>query len=285
MAEINCEDHILNEKNKFITPKIIKKLLKKYGVNYDIKNFDLFKRAFTHKSYIKHTTFSEKTEMLLSNVEPIDPEKKNSTIPLQEKSYENIEFLGDSTIHHALTQYIYKKYDNCKDEGFMTQLRTKIEKGVAQSVMSRKLKLHRYALISRNIEINGGRKKNDNIAEDIFEAFIGALDEDSSYDEVVKPFIFNLIDREIDLENLVNTNDNYKDIIMRYFHMMGWGNPKYSNIKTIDPESPKRKFIMVVIDHNDDIIGQGIGSSKKAGEQEAALDAIIKMGINEEDIK
>ena len=64
--------------------------------------------------------------------------------------------------------------------------------------------------ISRLIEINGGRDNNVSILEDSFEAFICALFEEAGFD-ICKTFVTNIIEREIDIPTLLQSNLNYKE--------------------------------------------------------------------------
>lgn len=267
---------ILNEKNKPLTKMAIDNILAKYDTKHKVKRFELFQRAMIHVSYLNKTSLTDKTAKLLKDIPPI----RNSTdaIPLQETSYETLEFLGDAVIHLILASYLYNRYSNDKDEGFMTKLRTKIESGGTLSKLSRKLGLHEYAIFARNIELAGGRMNNVNIMEDIFEAFMGALFMDSSF-EVCNIFFVNIIDRELDIAQLIKTEDNYKEMLMQYFHKIGLkGTPVYSTLETYEDE-PKKKYKMCVKDPDGKIVGTGIGMSKKLGAQNAAKMALTQFGV------
>jgi len=185
--ELNDMDlslYILNESNKYITKEYIEKMLQKYGVTHCVSDLSVFQRALTHTSYLKKDERTDKTlKLFLANKD--NSEKKDTrdlqpiqnpdqAIPLQELSYERLEFLGDSVIHLVLADYLYQRYDN-QYEGFMTKLRTKLENGQSLANLTKAIGLHQYILISRNIEQMGGRLQNVHILEDAFESFIGAL--------------------------------------------------------------------------------------------------------------
>jgi dsRNA-specific ribonuclease len=264
---------ILNEKNKPLTKSIVDNILAKYGVVHKVKKFELYQRAMIHDSYLNISTLTDKTAKLLKDIPPIrDP---SDALPLQDRSYETLEYLGDAVIHLILASYLYNRYSTDKDEGFMTKLRTKIESGGTLSRLSRKLGLHEYAIFARNIELAGGRVNNVNIMEDVFEAFMGALFLDASY-EVCNTFFVNIIDRELDIAQLIKTDDNYKEMLMQYFHAQGLkGTPVYSTLETYDDE-PRRQYKMCVKDPDGKIVGTGYGLSKKIGEQNAAKMALIQ---------
>jgi len=268
------EEYILNEKNKFVTKKFIEDTLKNYNINHTVKNLDNFRIAFIHVSYLKEQQLTDKFIKLLKEIEPIQNKKK--AIPLQENSYEVLEFLGDAVIHAVIAEYLFRRYPD-KDQGFLTKLRTKIEKGETLNKFSRKLKFDEYAIISRNIEISGGRENNINIMEDIFEAFIGALKLETDF-ETCQKFIINFIDSEIDFAELINNEDNYKELLMQYYHKNGYKTtPTYLLINTID-EKPRKLFEMIAKSPEGKEIGRGISTSKVQAAQNAAKEALQKFG-------
>jgi dsRNA-specific ribonuclease len=271
------EQHVLNEKNKYIDSSFIKNVLEEYGLKHKVKNLDNFQLAMIHKSYLKSIQINEKNIKLMKDVPPIDTKLKKNTIPLQENSYESLEFLGDAVIHLILAHYLYTRFQN-KDPGFLTVLRTKIEKGETLNILSRKISLHEYAIFARNIELAGGRINNVNIMEDIFEAFMGALSLETSF-ENCKLFLINLIDTTIDFADMINTEDNYKEMLMQYYHKLGFKTtPSYNLLETID-EKPKKKFTMGAYDPDKKLIGTGTALSKVAAAQIAAKNALIKFNV------
>jgi dsRNA-specific ribonuclease len=276
------DKYILNEKNKHITVTFIEDTLKKYNINHKVKNINNFQLAFIHVSYLKNQQLTEKFIKLLKEIKPIDDNFIKKTIQLQENSYEVLEYLGDAVIHAVIAEYLFRRYPD-KDQGFLTTLRTRLEKGETLNKFSRKLGFDKYAIISRNIELAGGRNNNINIMEDIFEAFIGALKLETNF-ETCQKFIVNLIDSEVDFAELISKNDNYKQILMEYYHGIGFRTtPTYHLIKTIE-DKPKRFEMLVKSPDNKDI-GTGISTSKTNAAQLAAKEALIKLGkINNVDI-
>lgn len=271
----NVHLYILNEKNKLITKEFITNVINKYGISYKITDINYFQRAMIHKSYLYKDICTEKTIKNLKDVEKInDPAM---AIPLQDFSYERLEFLGDSVLHLIIAEYLFARYPN-QDEGFMTKLRTKIENGETLATLSKKIEINEYVIIARNIEQMGGRYNNTTILEDIFESFLGALYLETNYD-ICKKFIINIIEKEIDICNMIYYETNYKDMLMQHCHTLKMKDPVYHHIDTIENNNTK-KFVMVVKKkENDEILGKGIGTSKKKAEKCAAKDALKKFGV------
>jgi len=271
------EQHVLNEKNKYIDVNFITNTLENYGLKHKVKNLNNFQLAMIHKSYLKSIQLNEKTIKLMKDVPPLDNKFKKTTLPLQENSYESLEFLGDAVIHLILAHYLYARFEN-KDPGFLTVLRTKIEKGETLNKLSRKIGLHEYAIFARNIELAGGRVNNVNIMEDIFEAFMGALSLETSF-ENCKLFLINLIDTTIDFADMINTEDNYKEMLMQFYHKKGFKTTPTYNLLEIIEEKPKKKFVMGAYDPDKKLIGTGTAVSKVNAAQLAAKFALIKFNL------
>lgn len=282
--------YVLNENNKEINEKIVEKILKKYGVKHKVKDIKTFKTAMVHSSYVERDLTSDRIVKMISekDLTPIEDKNIKKALPLQEESYERLEFLGDSVIHMIIAEYLYERYPD-EYEGFMTRLRTKIENGATLAQLSRIMGLHEYAIIARNIEQGGGRDKNIHVFEDILEAFVGALFLDTERDyKICKTFVVNLVEKEVDISQLLFVETNHKDTLLQYFHKQKWPNPDYGLDELIDLADGKRLFRMYVkgyIKHDKkselvwDIIGIGTGASKKKGEQEAAYSALVRLGV------
>jgi dsRNA-specific ribonuclease len=282
IKEDDLDLYILNENNIYITKEYIENILKKYKINHKVKNLNNFQIAFTHPSYIIRDLKNDRIVKIIKekNIQPIS--NRNKAIPMQQHSYQRLEFLGDSIIHTILAEYLFKRYDD-KDEGFMTRLRTKIENGEILSKLAKKLEFNKYALIARNIEQINGRDKNDSIFEDCFEAFIGALHLESNY-ELCKKFIVELIENEVDIAQILYKENNFKDLLLQYHHKMKWEDPEYGLEEIIGPDENGKKIFKMYVkgyktnNKNEYIwtkVSIGSGSSKKKGEQEAAHNALI----------
>lgn len=299
----NSDESVLNMNNKMITKKYIVDLLQKYGVGkYVVKNLETFKTATTHISYLKKELRNEnKIEKVVkmneqknmeSNINNNDLEVKRNTnikeqinktniiVELRDESYERLEFLGDSVIRLILSEYIYDRFP-LEREGFMTKLRTKIESGKMLAELSRIIGLIDYVLISQSIEKNG-RENNLEIMEDVLEAFMGALHLDGGY-SVCKTFFVKLIENYIDISEAINNENNYKNVLMIYYHKWGWTAPEYQAKK----KNSNNKFVIAVKGYivlSDGTkewanVAEGIGDTKKKAEQDAAKNALIKYSI------
>ena len=105
-----------NFSNKLVTKPDVIDILKKVNINdFTPNNIKLYQEAFVHSSY----NFLEDYK---------DFEKPENCLPLQEKSYETLEFLGDSLLGCMTAEYLFLRFEG-EDEGFMTKIKTRIVNG------------------------------------------------------------------------------------------------------------------------------------------------------------
>ena len=281
-----------NKKNRLITKRDIEVILKKNGINKSINNIDVYKTAFVHKSYVKNNIIKTAADRIdfekkhqkkqkESDIEYIyytkeELEEKN-LIDLQTESYERLEFYGDTEIQRIITGYIWRRFES-ENEGFMTRLRSKLVRTTMLSQFSRFLELYNYVLITDHCEKENFRS-NPKILEDIFEAFIGAISLDIGY-KAAETLVINIIQKRVNFTELIYTDDNYKDKLMRYYQKYYDGyTPKYIVIKT-EGELPDVIYTMGVLDIDGNIVGEGTDTSKKQASQIAAKEALKKYNEN-----
>jgi len=273
-----------NLNNILVTEEDIIKLLEVFNVKLEkINDIEKFREAFSHKSYYKKAIYP------LEILEAAKKELNNPSnlLELRENSYERMEFFGDRVLKLIVSMYLFYRYPK-ENEGFMTRLQTKIEDKTNLAIMSKKIGLGKYFIISKHIESMNGRQ-SDRIHEDIFEAFIGALFLSNGFEPCLL-LIVNLLETLIDYSGKLYCDNNYKDALLRHHHTQEWPHPKYDIIYFEGP-AHKRKYIVAVQKHNaletDDkknkYIGYGIGNSHKEGAQQSAKMALIINGILKED--
>ena len=183
------------------------------------------------------------------------------------QTYERLEYLGDAVFHMVITEYLYKRYDD-ENEGFLTKLRISIERGESMVELTKLLQLEAYVQLH---DINA----NDHILEDIFEAFIGAFYLNFGI-KYTRPFIISLIEQHKNLSELISNDDNYKDLLLRYFHQMKWGHPVYlDDVK----KSMDGKFSSKIADPFGKVLGQGISTTKNKAEQMASKKALETLEV------
>ena len=109
-----------NPLNKEIQESDIKNILKIYGININIHNIKLYKRAFIHRSYIKRPLNENKQNNIIIT------EKPDDCLQLFSKSNERLEFVGDGVLECITKFYLYKRFPK-ENEGFMTEKKIKFK--------------------------------------------------------------------------------------------------------------------------------------------------------------
>jgi dsRNA-specific ribonuclease len=231
--EKNVEEELpYNNQNKIISEEEIYKFLKEGDITHKITNVNLFRLAFVHKSYC-----TRKNENIINgNINcPTD------CLPLQEESYERLEYLGDSVLNTSTAYYLFERYPN-ENEGFLTQMRTKLVNGKMLSKLSIEIGLNKYLIISKQLERSDARNYKD-YTEDVFEAFIGAIRKDMGY-EIAQEWIINIFENYVDFTELVKQNQNYKDLLIKYCQQNLHYKPEFidtNQLNNINKEKEKEK--------------------------------------------
>lgn len=256
----------------------------------DIYKFDLknFQRAFTHISYTVHRNEKQGKNVIEREDDGVDP---SECVQIQQDSMERLEWLGDAIIQSVVGIYIWERFPG-QDEGFYTIFRSRLVKTEALANLSMFLEFGELMLISKHTEDFCNGRTNAKHLEDCFEAFIGALYEQTGkkfkYD-IVQKFIINSIETKIDIPMLIMFNDNYKDILMRYYQFNFEGKfPTYGDVSVEEisqgQDMSKRKiYTASVKDIYGNEIAFGSAKSKKEAQQLAAKEACKMFGLRVSD--
>ena len=257
-----------NPKNYLLTADDMKSLFKDHGIIQDYHDLNYYRMAFVHKSYC-----TRRNENFVNG----NIKCPQGCLALQECSNERLEFLGDSVLNLSVANYLYDRFPD-SEEGFLTKIRTKLVNGQMLAVLSEKIGLDRFVLISQQIEENGGRK-NQKILEDTFEALIGAifLDFGENGFSVANDFIINVIEENVDFSELIISNNNYKDILLKYFQHNFSTLPKFVEI-SVENKTKGKVYTTGVKNKEGILIATGVGSNKKQSENDAALNALKYFG-------
>ena len=211
-----------NPINKEISNNQIQSILTKYGINHKITNFELYRRAFIHRSYTKRP-FLENKNMGITIMD-----KPYNALPLSSKSNERLEFLGDGVLECITKYYLYRRFPKA-DEGFMTEKKIALVKNEHIGKLAYDMQLHNYYIISKHAE---EKKTRTNLKKlgCLFEAFLGALfldfnhitikDEDKWFEklfvtgpgfQICQIFIEKIFEEHVDWTRLLKTDDNFKN--------------------------------------------------------------------------
>ncbi len=264
-----------NASNKFFTEKDIHRILHKHGLpHYRVSNPRVFQTAMVHTTYVRRLEYTTPDGQVaqLASCPP-------GVMPLQDESYECLEFEGDSVLGVCVATYLRKKYPE-KKQGFLTDARKTLVNNECIGQLSKKIGLDRFYVISRHNEesvaING--RNNTKKLGDIFEAFLGALWTDcGNRFHVVYTFVTSVMEAYLDIEEAINETTNYKDLFQKYYQREKKCTPVYEMLSN-DPK--KNEITVVVCDPDGTRIAFGSGSTRKKAEQMAAKEALSNTTLN-----
>ena len=182
-------------------------------------------------------------------------------------SNERLEFLGDAVLNSVIAEYLFKKYPY-KDEGFLTELRSKIVSRVSLNDLALKIGL------SELVEYDKKSMQNINVRNSIFgnglEAFIGAIFLDKGFKKSKYFIIEKLLRLHIDVDKLQQTEKNFKGRLIEYTQKSGMN----LDFKLDELAHGKQKIFKVSVIVNKKVFGEAEHTNKKQAEQQASEKAL-----------
>lgn len=213
-------------------------------IGYAFNDKNLLTEALTHTTYV-----NEHKELGL-------------------KDNQRLEFLGDSIVNTVITTVLYDRFPDEK-EGVLTKKRAELVSEGALSRIAGHICLGEFMLLGRGEEMDGGRQK-PSILADSYEAVIGAVFLDSSFD-TAKVIVLQHFSHAIgELDNVAITD--YKSTLLEYCQSKYRCLPK---IVVVDETGPEHdKLFLVHVRLNGRIVGHGQGKNKKQAAQTACKEAL-----------
>ena len=222
--------------------KNIEELEQKIG--YKFVNKNLLKHAMRHSSYTN--------------------EKQ---LPKSECN-ERLEFLGDAVLELVSSEYLFFA-DEVMPEGELTKSRASMVCEPSLAFCAREIDLGEYLILGKGEEATGGRKR-DSLTSDALEALIGAIYIDGGFanaKEFIMKFVLN------DLENIKLFFDS-KTILQEIVQSEYKEGIRYEMIGESGPDH--NKIFQYAVYIGEEKFGIGTGRTKKAAEQSAAYESILK---------
>lgn len=187
-------------------------------------------------------------------------------------SYERLEFLGDAVLDLIVTEIIFDKFSE-ENEGFLTKLRAKLVNGDALAHYAKELELHTLLVLGDRVR-GQGIEHSKSVLADIFEALVGALYLDQGYIQVSE-FVQKVIEDLVDFDQIIDTLDNYKSLLLEFAQANQMEIPVYNLVSESGPGHNKTFVVQVLVDNQPK--AEGSGKSKKQAEQQAARRALQKL--------
>ncbi|HLW62324.1 MAG TPA: ribonuclease III [Flavobacterium sp.] len=213
-------------------------------VQYQPEDIVLFETAFTHRSFKRNNDKGE----------PVN--------------YERLEFLGDALLGSVIAAYLYQNAPK-GDEGYLTQMRSKIVSRSHLNAVGKKLQLEK--LLKSKVPF---KQFGDNIYGNLLEALIGAVYVDAGF-TICEQFIYkNILIEFQDLQRLEKKVTSYKSMFIEYCQK----HKKSFRFETIeDNGKDKIKHFMIHLYYEEQVIAKGRATSKKKAEEKAAQRAFYRL--------
>lgn len=179
------------------------------------------------------------------------------------ESNERLEYLGDAILGAVIAEYLFKKYP-FKDEGFLTEIRSRIVNRESLNDLGKKIGLDVL------IEYDANRKNalsHRSIHGDTLEALVGAVYLDRGFRFCRKFIIKKLFLPYYDLPEIIKNNPNNKSMVIEWAQKEN----KEVRFEVVNIKNKKHfKEFTVQLFIDEEPIGLGYGTSKKKAEQNAA---------------
>lgn len=198
----------------------------------------LLRRAITHRSFAY----------------------ENGNVPHNER----LEFLGDSVLGLVVTDTLYRRHPDLP-EGQLAKLRAAVVNSRALADVARTMGLGDYVLLGRGEEATGGRDKASILA-DTTEAVIGCIYVSVGLD-AADTFVHHLLDPLMEHTANLGAALDWKTSLQELVSTETPTSPNYHIVED-GPDHDKVFTATAVVD--DEVLGTGVGRSKKAAEQKAA---------------
>ncbi len=184
---------------------------------------------------------------------------------------ERLEYLGDAVLGCIIAEYLFKKFP-FKEEGFLTEIRSRLVNGEHLATLARKIGLS--TLIEHDKRQRGSQLARSSMHGDAMEALVAAIFLDRGFTDCRKFVISKLIIPHIDLDSIVELNVNFKSQLIEWAQRQN----KKANFEIVDEKgaSHYKEFVAeVIVDGK--VMGRGKGMSKKKAEQAAAENAMSNL--------
>ncbi|GAB4426065.1 MAG: hypothetical protein OHK0039_43950 [Bacteroidia bacterium] len=186
---------------------------------------------------------------------------------------ERLEFLGDSVLDAVVAEYLFKIYP-LKDEGFLTEMRSKIVNRKSLNAICRKLR------IDQLIQHKQSGSVNESMYGDALEAFIGAVFLDLGYKRTRSFIHRRIIGPHIHLHTVENQVISYKNKLIEYVQKAKLGLLMFEVVG--EEGDGRNKVFRIQAKVGEKILGTGEGKNKKTAEQRASQDALARLHLVEQ---
>lgn len=220
-------------------------------IKVTFKDRDFLKSALVHRSYLN--------------------EHKDFALDHNER----LEFLGDAVLELAVTDYLFRNYQEA--EGILTNWRSSLVNRDQLAQASEHLGLYDWLYMSRGEARDNNKKARSYILANAFEAMIGAIYLDQGYQVaanfVQENLIVNLA-KIIEEKSYIDAKTNFQEKAQEVVGIT----PNYRVLAESGPDHNKKFIVGVYLEK--ELVAEGEGLSKQEAQTAAANKALAAKGWN-----
>ncbi len=214
-------------------------------IGYSFTDTDLLVQAITHSSFCN--------EQLIGKT----------------MDYERLEFLGDAVLEAVSSEFLYSGYPD-KKEGELSKIRASMVCEPSLAFCARDIRLGSFIRLGKGEERTGGRER-DSIISDVMEAIIGAIFLDGGFDKA-RDFIHRFVLSDLENKQLFfDSKSNLQEYVAKNLKK------ELEYITEEETGEGNEKIFRSKVLIGGEAVSEGLGRSKKASQQEAAYNALIKV--------
>lgn len=206
-----------------------------------IKDYNLFNRAFSHKSFTNEQGWSHNEQ------------------------YEKLEFFGDSVLGLVINEYLFKSFPDY-EEGDLSKIKSACVSEPSLAEAAKSIDLGALILIGRG-ETRGAGTERPSLLADVFEAVIGAVYLDQGL-PTARKFVLSFLKDSVHALSDEDATGDHKSYFQEIVQKDRGLRPHYTVMKSSGPDHSRKFKIAVTIGGKRWGIGEG--KSKKEAEQDAA---------------
>ncbi|HOO55969.1 MAG TPA: ribonuclease III [bacterium] len=232
-------------------PNSLDEFQDKIGVRVD--DISKLRAALTHPSFWGEFAISESERL--------------------ERSYERLEFLGDSVIALTVCTFLFREFPD-DHQGILSKAKAHLVSKSTLLKASKRINLNDYIRVGKGVEESAGRD-HKSFMVDCFESVIGAVYLDKGF-ELAAELVLRLMTEELKAVKESGVRD-YKTTLQEFVQKEFRSLPKYRLVSQDGPDHNKKFTVEVCI--NGEYYGTGTGFSKKEAEISAAREALRKLNV------
>lgn len=190
----------------------------------------------------------------------------------EEQHNQRLEFLGDAVLDFLVAAWLFEQHPDFS-EGPLTRLRATLVCTATLARLAQALQLDKALRLGRGEEESGGRARPANLC-DALEATVGALYLDGGLEQVwhsLGEWFARTAEEILAAESYLDAKSRFQEWIQAETGIT----PTYRITADSGPDHAKTFTAQVLLE--DRVVGEGMGSSKRAAEQAAARAALAAL--------